>query len=116
MARWLLRVVRNGALYTVQSSPPSNQRLNGDRSRHRNPRGYTLKLGSGCRMIRIKILAWDGTGLCLFHKRLENGRFVWPPVQNGAIRLSAAQLGLLLEGLDWSRVRPRPVIAPLLAG
>lgn len=43
-------------------------------------------------------------------------RIVWPPVQNGAIRLSAAQLGLLLEGLDWSRVRPRPVIAPLLAG
>jgi transposase len=65
---------------------------------------------------RVKILAWDGTGLCLFHKRLENGRFVWPPVQNGAIRLSAAQLRLLLEGLDWSRVRPRPVIAPLLAG
>ena len=65
---------------------------------------------------RVKILAWDGTGLCLFHKRLEKGRFVWPPVQDGAIRLSAAQLGLLLEGLDWSRVRPKPVIAPLLAG
>ena len=65
---------------------------------------------------RVKILAWDGTGLCLFHKRLEKGRFVWPPVQDGAIRLSAAQLGLLLEGLDWSRVRPRPVIAPVLAG
>jgi len=65
---------------------------------------------------QVKILAWDGTGLCLFQKRLENGRFVWPPVQNGAIRLNAAQLGLLLEGLDWSRVRPRPVIAPLLAG
>ena len=53
---------------------------------------------------------------CLFHKRLEKGRFVWPPVQDGAIRLSAAQLSLLLEGLDWSRVRPKPVIAPLLAG
>jgi transposase len=65
---------------------------------------------------RIKILAWDGTGLCLFHKRLERGRFVWPPVQDGAIRLSAAQLGLLLEGLDWFRVPPRPVTAPLLAG
>jgi transposase len=64
----------------------------------------------------VKILASDGTGLCLFHKRLENGRFVWPPVQNGAIRVTAEQLGLLLEGLDWSRVRPRPVIAPLLAG
>ena len=65
---------------------------------------------------RVKILAWDGTGLCLFQKRLEKGRFVWPPLQDGAIRLSAAQLGLLLEGVDWSRVRPTPVTAPLLAG
>jgi len=32
---------------------------------------------------RVKILAWDGTGLCLFHKRLEKGHFVWPPVQDG---------------------------------
>jgi len=65
---------------------------------------------------RVKILYWDGTGLCLFHKRLERGRFAWPPVRDGAIRLSAGQLGLLLEGLEWSRVQPRPVIAPLLAG
>jgi transposase len=50
------------------------------------------------------------------HKRLEQGRFAWPPVADGAIRLSAGQLGLLLEGLEWSRVQPRPVIAPLLAG
>jgi transposase len=64
---------------------------------------------------RVKIVYWDGTGLCLFHKRLENGRFVWPPMQAGSIRLSAAQLGLLLEGLDWSRVQPKPVIAPLSA-
>jgi transposase len=65
---------------------------------------------------RVKILYWDGTGLCLFHKRLENGGFVWPPICDGAIRLSAGQLGLLLEGLEWSRVRPKPVIAPLSAG
>ena len=64
---------------------------------------------------RVKILYWDGTGLCLFHKRLEKGRFVWPPMHDGTIRLSAGQLGLLLEGLDWSRVRPKPVIAPLSA-
>jgi len=65
---------------------------------------------------RVKILCWDGTGLCLLQKRLEKGRFVWPAIEDGAIRLSPAQLGLLLEGLDWSRVRPQPVIAPLLAG
>jgi transposase len=83
---------------------------------HANPFAGDLFVFRAKRADRVKILAWDGTGLCLFHKRLEKGRFVWPPVQGGAIRLSAAQLGLLLEGLDWSRVRPRPVIAPLLAG
>jgi transposase len=62
----------------------------------------------------VKILYWDRTGLCL--QRLEKGRFAWPPVRDGAIRLRAGQLGLLLEGLDWSRVRPKPVIPPLSAG
>jgi transposase len=81
-----------------------------------NPFAGDLFVFRAKRADRIKILAWDGTGLGLFHKRLENGQFVWPPVQNGALRLRAAQRGLLLEGLDWSRVRPRPVIAPLLAG
>jgi transposase len=45
----------------------------------------------------VKILYWDGTGLCLFHKRVEPGRFSWPPVRDGALRLSAGQLGLFLE-------------------
>ena len=81
-----------------------------------NPFAGDLFVFRAKRADRVKILAWDGTGLCLFHKRLEKGRFVWPLVQDGVIRLSAAQLGLLLEGLDWSRVRPRPVTAPLLAG
>ena len=69
----------------------------------------------GRRANLVKIVYWDGTGLCLFHKRLEQGRFVWPRVHDGTIRLSAGQLGLLLEGLEWSRVRPRPVIAPMVA-
>jgi transposase len=81
-----------------------------------NPFAGDLFVFRAKRADRVKILAWDGSGLCLFHKRLEKDRFVWPPVQDGVIRLSAAQLGLLLEGLDWSRVRPKPVIAPLLAG
>ena len=82
-----------------------------------NPFAGDLFVFRAKRADRVKILAWDGTGLCLFYKRLEKkSRFVWPPVQDGAIRLSAAQLGLLLEGLDWSRVQPRPVLVPLLAG
>jgi len=64
---------------------------------------------------RIKLLMWDGTGLVLIWKRLERGAFQWPAVSDGVIRLSAAQLALLLEGLDWSRVTAPPVIRPRLA-
>ena len=53
---------------------------------------------------RIKVLWWDGSGVCLLSKRLEDGQFRWPKVENGTIRLSAAQLSALLEGLDWRRV------------
>jgi transposase len=52
---------------------------------------------------RIKLIFWDGTGLCLFAKRLEDGVFRWPK-KDGVMRLSAAQLSALLEGLDWRRV------------
>lgn len=65
---------------------------------------------------RIKILVWDGTGLCLFAKRLDRGRFTWPPIRDGVMTLSATQLGLLLEGLDWSRVQARPIRRPAAAG
>ena len=53
---------------------------------------------------RIKMIFWDGTGLVLYAKRLEDGEFRWPKVQDGVMRLTAAQLGALLEGLDWRRV------------
>lgn len=53
---------------------------------------------------RIKLLVWDGTGLVLIWKRLDQGAFRWPPITDGVMRLSAAQLAALLEGLDWSRV------------
>jgi transposase len=82
----------------------------------RNPFAGDLFVFRAKRADRVKILAWDGKGLCLFHKRLEKGRFVWPPVQDGKIRLRAAQLGCSWRGLDWSWVRPKPVTAPLLAG
>jgi transposase len=53
---------------------------------------------------RIKLLWWDGTGVCLLAKRLEDGQFRWPKIEDGTLRLSAAQLSALLEGLDWRRV------------
>ena len=56
------------------------------------------------RVDRIKLIFWDGTGLCLFAKKLEDGKFQWPRMVDGVIHLSAAQLSALLEGLDWKRV------------
>ena len=52
----------------------------------------------------VKCLWFDRDGLCLFAKRLEKGRFVWPKAQNGTVSLSRAQLSMLLEGIDWRRV------------
>ena len=51
----------------------------------------------------IKLLWFDGDGLCLFAKRLERGRFVWPKVDKGRVALTRAQLAMLLEGIDWRR-------------
>ncbi|MBV8125957.1 MAG: IS66 family insertion sequence element accessory protein TnpB [Paucibacter sp.] len=49
----------------------------------------------------IKVLWFDGQGLMLLAKRLERGRFVWPQAIDGRVALSAAQLSMLLEGIDW---------------
>lgn len=51
----------------------------------------------------VKLLWFDGDGVCLLAKRLERGRFVWPQAQSGSVCLSAAQLSMLLEGIDWRR-------------
>jgi len=57
----------------------------------------------------VKVLYWDGSGLCLYAKRLEKGRFVWPPILDEQLHLTQAQLALLIEGMDWRRT----VAAPL---
>lgn len=49
----------------------------------------------------IKIIWRDGQGACLFSKRLEKGRFVWPSTADGKVMVTAAQLSMLLEGIDW---------------
>ena len=61
---------------------------------------------------RVKLLFWDGSGVCLFAKRLEDGKFRWPRIEDGMMRLSAAQLAGLLEGLDWTRVHSVHVTRP----
>jgi len=49
----------------------------------------------------IKILWHDGLGMSLYAKRLERGRFIWPSPADGVVAISAAQLGYMLEGIDW---------------
>ena len=61
---------------------------------------------------KVKLLFWDGTGVCLVIKRLEDAKFRWPTITDGVMRLSPAQLTALLEGLDWSRVHMCRVRAP----
>ena len=61
----------------------------------------------------IKVLWWDQDGLCLFAKRLERGRFVWPQASEGSVALTRAQLSMLLEGIDWRR--PERTFTPQIA-
>ncbi len=62
----------------------------------------------------LKIIWWDSQGACLFSKRLERGRFVWPAAKEGKINLTSAQLAMLLEGIDW-RI-PQHTWRPLKTG
>lgn len=61
---------------------------------------------------RVKILLWDGSGLLLVWKRLEKGGFKWPPIMDGMMQLSPAQLAALIEGLDWTRVHVPEIVRP----
>jgi transposase len=72
-------------------------------SRHKlDPFSGAVFLFRGKRGNRMKALVWDGSGLCLYAKRLERRqKFVWPRAGDGAVRLSGAQLAMLIEGLDW---------------
>jgi transposase len=67
----------------------------------RDPFAGHLFVFRGRRGDLLKILAWDGQGFCLFSKRLERGRFIWPRAEGGVITLTSAQLSMLLEGIDW---------------
>jgi len=53
---------------------------------------------------RIKLLAWDGSGMVLVTKWLEDGRFTWPPIRDGVVTLTATQLAMLIDGVEWTRV------------
>jgi transposase len=81
-----------------------------------DPFGGALFVFRAKRKDRIKIVWWDGSGVCLYAKRLETSEFCWPRQMAGRIRLNASQLMALVDGLDWKRVRPLDVRRPQSAG
>jgi transposase len=71
----------------------------------RDPHGGHLFVFRGRRGDLIKVIWHDGQGACLYTKRLDNGRFLWPSPADGAVTISTAQLGYLLSGIDWRMPR-----------
>src|ERR1700744_2686314 len=69
----------------------------------RDPLSGHLFCFRGRRGNLLKVIWHDGQGACLFTKRLERGRFLWPSPADGVVTISSAQLGYLLEGIDWER-------------
>jgi transposase len=65
---------------------------------------------------RLKLLHFDGSGMCMMTKWLEAGKFAWPPVTGGVMKLTSAQMTLLLDGMDWRRLEENPVRKPVIAG
>ncbi len=79
-----------------------------------DPNGGHLFCFRGRRGDLLKIIWHDGQGACLFTKKLERGRFLWPSPADGAVTISTAQMGYLLEGIDWRN--PQRTWRPLTVG
>ncbi len=76
--------------------------------------GHLFCVFRGRRGDLIKVIWFDGQGACLFSKRLEKGRFVWPSPADGKVSVTPAQLAMLLEGIDWRA--PQRTWRPLTTG
>jgi len=78
-----------------------------------NPLSGNVYVFRGRRGDLVKILFHDGEGFCLFQKKLDRGRFVWPQAESGTISLTRAQLSMLCEGIDWRQ--PARTFTPPMA-
>jgi|SRR6478735_1664282 len=85
-----------------------------DRPHRHAPHGGDLYVFRGKSGKLIKILWHDGLGMSLYAKRLERGRFLWPSSADGVVTITPAQLGYLLEGIDWRM--PQHTWRPQAAG
>ena len=89
---------------------------------HKDPFTGTIFVFRSRRADRLKLLYWDGTGLVMAYKRLEEHTFTWPAIKDGMMNLGHAQFEALFvvsktrlrhDGLDWRRVRAVEVRAPM---
>lgn len=80
-----------------------------------DPFGGAVYVFRAKRADRLKLIYWDGTGLVMTYKRLEDSSFAWPRLRDGVMRLSRAQFEALFEGLDWKRVRAHNGARPAAA-
>jgi transposase len=72
----------------------------------RDPHAGEFFCFPGCKGDLIKALCHDSLGMSLYLERLDAGKFIWPFSRNGpAVPVSAAQLGYLLDGIDWRNQR-----------
>jgi transposase len=79
-----------------------------------DPHAGDLYVFRGRRGDLIKVIWHDGQGACLFTKRLERGRFIWPSMADGVVTISVAQMSYLLDGIDWRH--PQKTWRPQAAG
>lgn len=80
----------------------------------RDPHAGDLYLFRGKRGDLMKCLWHDGLGLSLYAKRLDRGRFIWPVTDGGPVAITPAQMGYLLEAIDWRN--PQQTWRPTSAG
>jgi transposase len=80
----------------------------------RDPHAGDVFVFRGRRGDLVKILWHDGLGFSLYAKRLERGRFLWPSPADGVVAITPAQLGYMLEGIDWRH--PQRTWRPTVAG
>ncbi len=76
-----------------------------------NPLEGHLFVFRGRRADRIKALVWDRNGFVVWYKRLERGKYRWPTRDAASIELSEAELALLLDGVDFTRLRRLPAFS-----
>ncbi|OAP50544.1 hypothetical protein ATB98_21390 [Sinorhizobium saheli] len=100
----------------MRATPPHNliRRISSDMWRATYPLSGHLFVFRGRSGGVIKVIWHDGQGACLFTKKLERGRFIWPSAADGTVVITPAQLGYLLEGIDWRM--PQKTWRPTSAG